>query len=72
MRKDVPVFLKQTRSGEEHVFVRSDWIIQFLCEHLAPLDARRVSTMMHASRVLSERGPDAAKEFLAAFGVPEH
>lgn len=70
--EDVPVFLKYAVSGEEHVFVRSDWIMEFLYRHLSDEDGHRVSTKLHAERLLAEQGHEAAKNFLAMFGVAEH
>ena len=70
-----PVFLKwfyPASEGEHHVFVRSDWIMDFLFENLSHEDAMRTWTLMCASRILAEEGEDAAQEFLGVFGIPEH
>lgn len=69
-----PVFLKwfYPDAGERHIFVRSDWIMDVLFEHLAHEDAVRVWTKMCAARIRTEEGEEAAQEFLDAFGVTEH
>lgn len=70
----VPVFLKWSYpdGGERHIFVRSDWIMDNLFEHLPHEDAIRVWTKMCAARIRSEEGDEAAEEFLSTFGVTEH
>jgi hypothetical protein len=70
----LPVFLRWQQSPEEetHFFVRTDWVMDFLFEHLPREDAIRTWTKMHAERILADQGQQAAEEFLATFGVTEH
>lgn len=69
-----PVFLRwQAPSDEEtHFFVRTDWVMDFLFEHLPQEDAIRTWTKMHAQRIRAEQGREAAEQFLEAFGIAEH
>ena len=69
-----PIFLKwQSKAlAETHIFIRSDWVMDFLFEHLSWEDAQRTWTKMHAERVQADQGDEAAAEFLDAFGVSEH
>ena len=69
-----PVFLRwQGRAqGELHIFVRSDWVMSFLFDHLPHEDAVRTWTKMHAERIQADQGKEAAEEFLDTFGVGRH
>lgn len=72
--EELPVFLRWEcpSEGETHFFVRSDWVMEFLFDHLSKEDAVRTWTKMHAQRILAQQGEEAAEEFLTAFGVTEH
>lgn len=69
-----PVFLRwqQPADEETHVFVRTDWVMEFLFDHLPHEDAVRTWTKMHAQRIVAEQGEEAAERFLDAFGIAEH
>lgn len=69
-----PIFLRWQfpSQGEMHVFVRSDWVMNFLFEHLSREDAVRTWTKMHAERIHADQGKEAAEEFLKTFGIAEH
>lgn len=71
---EAPIFLKwfYPDATERHIFVRSDWVMNFLFEHLPHEDAVRVWTKMCYQRIRVEEGEEAADEFLEAFGVTEH
>jgi hypothetical protein len=72
---EVPIFLKWASADEEeepHFFLRSDWVMEFLFDHLSREDALRTWTKMHAERIRAHDGETEAREFLEAFGVPEH
>lgn len=69
-----PVFLKwqSKKLGETHIFVRSDWIMDFLFQHLPREDAVRTWTKIRAEHLQADQGKEAAEEFLETFGITEH
>lgn len=71
---EVPIFLKWSYPEEAdfHIFMRSDWVMGFLFDHIPQEDAMRVWTKMCYHRICIEEGEEAAQEFLDAFGVKEH
>lgn len=72
--EDLPTFLKWECPvrNETHIFMRSDWVMDFLFRHLPKEDALRTWSKMHVQKVLAEQGEEAAKEFLDALGPLEH
>lgn len=75
-QEEPPVFLKWAASteegGEDHVFIRSDWIMENLFLTIPSEDALRAWTLMCAHRIRTEEGEEEAREFLEACGVKEH
>jgi len=73
--KEPPVFIRWASSEEDddqHIFIRSDWVMSMLLETIPFEDAHRAWTIMCAVRIEVEEGEQAAKDFLEAFGVTEH
>ena len=69
-----PVFLKwfSPDAKDAHVFVRSDWLMEFVFDHLPHEDAMRLWGKMCAERIRGEEGDDAAQDFLDAFGITDN
>ena len=75
----IPTFLRFTFTDEDtgqvtdtQVYFRSDFVMDFLFNHLPFEDAQRVWSKMVALRMEQEDGAEVAQDFLDAFGVDEH